>query len=490
MPELTDITWLPPWASSEVTQGGTVIATDDGFPWYCSVRPERSVWERLGKGLRGAHETLRAMSVSGIVEAIDETCNRWADRDFVHRARARRDIVAATGFSPEAVDRSLDVELGNYRAETLNRVLRRELGDPTVLDTFREDPELGGFTLAVGPRVTTVVCSGNVPGLPALSIVRALLVKSAVILKVASGEPSFAAHFLRSVAEVNPLLADAVVVTYWPGHDRTALREAVAQADAVIAYGSDTACAAVREHVQPHQCYIEHGHKVSAGVVTQDYLRRTGLDEAADRVADDVSTFNQHACIAPQAYLVERGAIGAHQFAKALARAMARYARTCPLGTVSHAEAAAIQIRRAGAAWGAASMPEGGFWCAPGLDWTVAVASDLTTFSGTGNRMVSVVPVTDLNEAVGLLRPLAPRLQNIGLGAAGAEFWRWSAAIARLGACRISEPGRMATPSVMWRHDGMPCLARMVSWCDIEMHKEARLRTSMVQGRTVRGDRP
>ena len=40
---------------------------------------------------------------------------------------------------------------------------------------------IGGKTIAVGPRITLAIFSGNVPGLPALSIVRALLVKSAVI---------------------------------------------------------------------------------------------------------------------------------------------------------------------------------------------------------------------------------------------------------------------------------------------------------------------
>lgn len=421
---------------------------------------------------------MRTLPVSRIVQAIDETCRRWSDRQFVHRVQARHHIAATTGFSPEAIDRSLDVELGNYRTDTLNRVLRRELGGAHVLDGFQEDIELGGRTIAIGPRLTVAVCSGNVPGLPALSVVRALLVKSAVLLKVASGEPSFAAHFVRSLSEVDPVLADAVAVMYWSGDDHAALQDAVAQADAVIAYGSEAACAAVRAKVGPHQRYVEHVHKVSVGVLTQAYLGKVGLSEAARRVAEDASAFNQHACIAPQAYLVESGEFDVRRFAEEVADAMAGYAAVCPLGSLRLEDAAVLQLRRASNAWAAASSPDGGFWRAPGLDWTVSLAADLLSVDGAGNRMIGLLPVADLADVVRTLRSIAPHLQNVGLGAVGVEFWELAAALGRLGASRISEPGRMASPSVIWRHDGMPCVSRLLSWCDIEMHEEARPRTT------------
>ncbi|WP_369199313.1 acyl-CoA reductase [Streptomyces sp. PU-14G] len=475
MSEPSCVAWLPPWADHGGLERAAVGGDGVGGRYY-GLRPAPGQWQHLGEGLRAAHESLRAMPVARIVEALDETCSRWADHGFAHRVRARADIVTATGFSAQAVDRGLDVELSNYRAETLYRVLRRELGDPGVLDGFREDTELGGHTLALGPRVTMAVCSGNVPGLPALSLVRALLVKSAVILKVASGEPTFAVHFLRSLAEVDPAVADAVVVTYWPSEDQAALRSAMEQADAVIAYGSDDACAAVRAHLQPHQRYVEHGHKVSVGVLTRDYLADVGLREVARRVAEDASTFNQHACVAPQAYLVEDGDPGPQDVAEALASAMAEYAAEVPLGLLPSTDAAALQLRRANMAWAAASSPEGGFWRSPGLDWTVTLAPDLRSVQGAGNRTVGVVPVHDVRHILSELRPLAARLQNIGLGATAERFWTLASALGRLGASRISEPGQMAGPSVVWRHDGMPCLSLLLRWCDIEMHQEARHR--------------
>ena len=37
------------------------------------------------------------------------------------------------------------------------------------------------------------------------------------------------------------------------------------------------------------------------------------------------------------------------------------------------------------------------------------------------------------------------------------------------GVTRIVPPGIMGRPSMMWHHDGVACLGRMVTWCDHEL---------------------
>jgi hypothetical protein len=68
-----------------------------------------------------------------------------------------RDAALVTGTSEETIDRALDGELGNLRAEPLLAALTRELGDPEVLDGFK------GGTAAVGPRTVLAVFSGQRP---------------------------------------------------------------------------------------------------------------------------------------------------------------------------------------------------------------------------------------------------------------------------------------------------------------------------------------
>ena len=459
------ISWRPSWADPSAFQPfhiGSLLSCEQPCP---------QGWKDLELGLRRAAFRLREMSIREIVAAIDAVAQLWCDRDWPLRVQARERAAQATGFSEQAVDRSFDVELRNYRADSLWRTLNRELGDPRVLDGFRGNQPLDGLAHAIGPEITGAIFTGNVPGLPALSIVRALLVKSAVIAKVASGEPTFAALFAQSLHAADARLGDAIVVTYWDRED-TASRDALfACVDALIAYGGEDACAAIRAALPPGLRYVEHGHKFSAGIVSEPYVNEHGLDKVAERIAADVSLFNQQACIAPQAYLIVGSEELSRDLGRGVAHALAQYAEGCPLGTLDLQDAASLQLRRADAAWRASTSPESEVWVGESLDWTVSLSSTLGAEGG-GNRFLRLVSTPTIQSALDVLRPIGPHLQNVGLGVAEPELTTVALELARLGACRISAPGRMAEPSLMWKHDGHSCVAELVRWCDIEMYAE------------------
>lgn len=472
MAEPTPISWMPPWLHATELERFEIAGADGAERWLC-LRPRKSSWGALEQGLRKAADVLQGMPIAEIVGAIDRVSALWCDRRFEARARSLERVVAATGFSPEAVERSFDVELRNYRADSLWRTLRRELGDPAVLDGFVHNADLAGRGRAIGPGITLTVFTGNVPGLPALSIVRALLVKSAVLAKVASGEPTFAAAFTRTLAEEDARLSDALAITYWDRNDRATLDLALAHSDAVIAYGGEAAVRAVRQAIPDARRFVEHGHKISVGLVSRAYRQQLGDAELARRIAVDVSTFNQHACIAPQSYLVEADGGEAEALLSEVAQALGSYARECPLGELPQQDAAELQLRRAAHAWAAAAEGDGAdFRSAPGLDWTVSLGRTLASDAGGGNRFLRIVPVAALPEALEQIRPYGEHLQNVALGALGDELEASAERLARLGASRICEPGRMAEPSLMWRHDGRMCVADLVRWCDVEMHAQ------------------
>ncbi|MFJ6673525.1 acyl-CoA reductase [Actinosynnema sp. NPDC091369] len=452
------VSWLPDWQTAD----SVPFTLASGAHEWRGVRP--TDWAAVGDGLRAAHEELRRLPVRRIVEAIDAVVDLWAKRDFTARRAAVRDAALVTGMSEETIDRALDAELGNLRAESLLAALTRELGDPEVLDGFRDG------TTAVGPRTVLAVFSGNVPGLPARSLVRALLVKASVIAKIPAREPHFTAAFLRTLHDVEPLLADAVVATYWDRDDEDVLEAALDQADAVIAYGGDEACAAIRARVRPHQLYEEHGHKLSFGIVSAEYATLHGPAEVARRIAADCSEFDQHACLSPQVYLVQEE--HARVIAEHLAEAMRREARDSPPGTIDEQDATVLQHRRLVAEWRAATSDAGEVWAPDGLEWTVVLDDALMPLSGAGNRVARIVAVSDVDAAVDAMRPFAKHLQNVGLGAVGEQFRRTARELAVLGASRVSAPGSMTKASMVWRHDGQPRIAGLVRWCDIELHPE------------------
>ncbi|AXX31041.1 acyl-CoA reductase [Actinosynnema pretiosum subsp. pretiosum] len=465
-----DVSFQPTWLSTDGLERFTLRS---GPREWHGLRPATQDWAEVGDGLRRAHEALRRLPVRRIVAAFDTAAELWAKRDFPERRDTVRSAAAITGMSEETIDRALDGELSGLRAEHLLAALERELGVPEVLDGFERDERLRGSTTAIGPRVTLAVFSGNVPGLPVRSLVRALLVKSALIAKIPAREPSFTAAFLRTLREVEPVVAEAVVALYWDRDDEANQSAALEQADAVIAYGSDEACAAIRARVAPHQVYEQHGHKLSFGVISRAYLAANGAAEVARRIAADTSELNQHACLSPQVYLVEAGREEANALAGRVAEAMRAAAADFPPGEVPREDAVIVEHRRLLAGWRAASSADAGVWVSEGdTDWTVVLDDALLPLSGAGNRVARLVVVPSLAAAVDAVRPYAKHLQNVGLGAVGEEFWQVSRELAVLGASRIAAPGAMIGASMVWKHDGQPRIAGLLRWCDVENHPE------------------
>lgn len=462
------VSHLPAWVACDEIER-VRLAHPNGFDLD---RPRLASWPEVGRRLRAATTHLRTLKIATIVKAIDAVAIQWCDREWPVRRAARDAVVAATGLSAETVDRSFDVELRNYRAASLWRVLRRELGNPEVLDDFYLDRELNGRTMAVGPALTCHVLTGNVPGLPALSVVRALLVKSASVVKVASSEPTFAARFVDTLARAEPLFGEAIVVTYWD-QTETAVRDAVlAQADTVIAYGGDESCAAVRASTRLDQRFIAHNHKFSVGLLTREYLAATGLAETAERVARDAAMFDQHACIAAQAYLVEGSIEAGSAFAEAASLSMRRYAATCPLGRPELTVVAARRMRWVDRQYWAAQSPQRHVWMS--ADSLVSVDDALADCTG-GDRTLQIVVVPSIERMLDALRPYGSYLQNVAVGALDDEMHTLAPALAHLGATRLCAPGRMPDPSLIWKHDGRACVAELVVWCDAEMHSWATI---------------
>jgi len=459
------ISWLPSWVDPAEVEQVHVAGEGQGFQL---ARPRLECWPSVAKGLRQASVTLKGLGIAEIVEAIDATARRWCDRDCPDRCAARDLVVTTTGLSVPTVERSFDVELRNYQADALWRVLARELGDPRVLDEPRTDAWLAGRTMAIGPNIVCQIFTGNVPGLPALGIVRSLLVKSAVIAKVASGEPTFAARFVATLGQVEPRLADAVLVTYWDRDDVLTRTVALGEADMVVAYGGDEACAVIQASIGPEQRFVMHGSKLSVGLLSNGFLRSEDHEVLAAKLARDASMFDQHACIAAQAYLVEGDVDEVALFAARVAQAMAEYAAGCPLGHLDLGAAAARQLHRSEVQYRAAASTARRIWYEK--DWTVVLDDALDGHASSGNRMLRIIAVPSIERAIEVLRPVGTRLQNVGVGALDDEMPALATTLAQLGATRLCSPGRMPDPSLTWRHDGRMCVADLVRWCDVEMH--------------------
>ena len=413
---------------------------------------------------------LARLPVAEIVEILDRAIGLWLEAGSPWLDAASRRIAAATPYSEAMVHLGITRLLEGCRKDALLALLVTELGDPAVLDTFRPRPGTRGSHRALGPAVTTHIFSGNVPGLPAISLIHGLLVKSACLGKPASEEPVFPALFARSLAAVDPKLAASVAILPWSGGDAAVEAAAFAASEVVIAYGSDAAIESIRARVPPGVRFVGHGHRLSLAVIGRETLAYDSVESLAERLAYDVSLFDQQGCVSPHVVYVERGGtIAPQEFAESLAQAMAAFERDMPRGRLSVEETSAIQQARTEAELRELREEPVRLFASPGRTaWTVIYEDDPAFVPSCLNRVVRVKPLLDLGELPNLLRPVSRHLQTVGAALSRERRDRLADALAPLGVCRVCPIGEMPHPPLHWHHDGGFNLLPLLKWTAIE----------------------
>ncbi|MBI3810966.1 MAG: hypothetical protein HY283_01995 [Nitrospirae bacterium] len=303
--------------------------------------------------LAAQEQYLSRQPIENVLEIIDVAVARWLKPDDPMRRTAEQTLPEITGLSPAMVRLGLTRMLEGYRKKTLYSILDEELGDSRRLDEFRpKKGDADNLIRALGPRITTTILAGNIPGLGASELIATLLVKSSCFVKVSSDEPLFTALFAKTLVEIEPRLAHCLAVVWWPGgkpESQSIEEVAFGRSELLTATGSDESVSAVRLTAAGYQPasarFIGNGHRLSLGLIGREAL--DDLNSVARNAALDVAMYDQNGCLSPHLFYVETG--GTHfprEFAKALGQELARLEMELPRGTVDTSTSARVhQIR-------------------------------------------------------------------------------------------------------------------------------------------------
>ena len=341
------------------------------------------------------------------------------------------------------------VLLGPTSAEDLLAWLRAELGSSEALDRWVEHGQ--AKTKATAPQTILHVVSGNTPHAALQSLIGGLLLGSRNLVKIPRGGIIELDEFVSGLPEalrVNVETAEELPSDW------------LAQAEAVIVYGSDETIAHFRELVSPAQIFVGHGHKASLGIVWVD-----PQFASCDGAARDASLFDQQGCLSPQVFYVREAHPGfARAYAEKLSSAMDHFNRSHPRGPLTVEEKAAISNLRAAYRFRAANDLRVALWEGGGnMDWTVVYEEDFWFPASPLNRVIFVKPLPeDFANAIG---PAAAHVGAVGLFPCTEEL---ADRFTKLRPSRFCPIGRMQDPLWTWHNGGIPRLASLVKWVDFE----------------------
>jgi hypothetical protein len=461
---------LDAWSVPGGFPEGDTILEGEVLPGGLLVRrlvPDRSGAEGLMRRLRDGRRALLERPSAELCRVLGGVGERFLAPTDALREEALRLLPATADVSSPMARAILDGMARDWSRERLESLLAAELEGGAALDGFVEQPGLRGRRRALGPALTAHVCSGSVPGVSVTSLVRGLLVRSAVLLKPGRGDEVLPLLFRRGLAEADPELAEALAVVYWPGGAHEAL-EAVAleSADLVVVYGDDEAVRGVRARVRATTPVVVYPHRVGFAVVGRE-RSPDALAVAARDAARAVALFEQRGCVSPHLVYVLGGPETARTFAGLLAGELARLESELP-GVAPEGSRAALLHQERGAAEMLAASGRGEVWSGGAASWTVVLETDTVFRPSCLGRFVRVKPAESPAEVLEAVRPWRRHLQTVGVAGLDASLAPLAEGLARLGAVRVAPLHDVPFPPAWWHHDGEGPLGALVRWTDLE----------------------
>ena len=450
----------------------------DGVRIRQPLLTQRNLSDIIDHLISAQEQYLSKQSIDRLMDILDTAVARWLNPDDPIRKMAEAALPAVTGLSGSMVRQSLDTLLKEYRKEALGKILDQSLGDRYLLDEFRASPRYPGrLQKAFGPRLTTHIMAGNIPGLGMIQLMTTLLTKSACLCKLPAEEPVTTALFARTLIEIEPPLADCIAIVFWKGGSRgaTALEKtAFGRSELVTATGSDSSVSAVQKTLARYQKtptrFIAYGHRVSLGLVGRDAIKGRGLQTTARLAALDIAMLDQQGCLSPHLFYMETG--GAHtpqEFARAVAHELEQVQKELPRGTVDAPVSSRIHRVRSLAEIKLSDNKEVVIHASEtGTLWTVIYEADPVFTLSPLYRTVRIKPIGDLLQVIPLLEPWRQHLQAVGIATKQSRQKPLAEALGRSGVNRICPIGRMQQPPAGWSQDGRRFISDWVRWVDLE----------------------
>ena len=381
-----------------------------------------------GRMRRAHRDILSPLTQAQVVQIIGEWARRWQDP---HGAFAQEAYSLSKPFPFSHVRVSLDGLLPSLAPEQINALVAAE-----------------GMREARGVSVAGHVIAGNTPLLAWVSLLRALLMRTASVVKLPTGAAGdWGRLFVRSLGDVSSALASCIALLDWPGGTPMLDAALCENVDTVIANGGDDAIHALRALTPAATPFVGYGHALSCGLV----LRDADLQAAAQGFARDVLLYGGGGCLSVKVIFVQGALARAAQFAECLSLAMADFEMNngtlppTPAEWQARRDTKLLASLRPGAAYFAAGEHDCAVMLWPGRVFKLLPgAACVVQAWPPGAQFAS------------LFAPVAGHLQ--GCAVAGAINKRLQGNIDALGVSRACAAGDIQAPPLGWRQDGRALL--------------------------------
>ncbi len=298
----------------EVIEGGVEQAGRRGGARFTTPDARRYL-DRLPLSAPSKMQDLYSLSFEDIVAYL-EKLGSLLDFD------RNRHLQAAYALSCETSGLSDSILIAQYRniPKLFAPALVRESAENWVgikyLEGWVEQPRSEGSQISVrirafGSRAVHII-AGNSPLIAVMTVIRNAITRSDAIIKTPSNDPLTATAIAQTMVEFAPdhPLTKHLSVAYWKGGDEV-VESAIydpRKIEKIVAWGGFAGIKHVTQYLQPGLDLITLDPKLSATIIgKQAFASEASMREVAARLALDVGSMNQEACVNARVVYVESG---------------------------------------------------------------------------------------------------------------------------------------------------------------------------------------
>ncbi|PHM59440.1 acyl-CoA reductase [Xenorhabdus sp. KK7.4] len=346
--------------------------------------------------------------------------------------------------------------------EALQAKLERELGkDAFSLRRFDYNQNRYESWKPLG--LVVHITPSNAALLPFMAVLESLLVGNINWLRPSSSDKGFSEQLLHAFLahDISGDLADRVAVLSLPA---TQLGTLLSQADAVSAWGGDSALSSIRSQLPAGCRWIDWGHRISFAWLNPDVVN----DAQLDALADDICCYDQQACSSPQCLLVDSDDPAVLQnIGQRMAAALERRAGLHPALQADVQESAEITTQMAFQHLDFAFAPVNGkLWQNDG--WRVVWRHEQELAASPLFRSLQLRPAPR-QKLCSILRPWRNHLQSCALITRQEDIAEMSHALFAAGVSRIASAGQMHNGYSGEPHDGVYALSRLAKRVSVSL---------------------
>lgn len=439
---------------------------------------EGAMDEALASDILKSAETARARISAYPIEKILDLCEQvadlWSNPNYERRQRMEKVLPELTGFSSAMIDLAFQELASIFRRKNLEKKMRTELGlAEGPLSQVKFDDRTGTHLQWEPIGVLLHVLSGNVFLVGAGSLLEGLMTRNVSILKMSSAETQFMPELVQSFQEVDRdgVVSGSIALIEYSSKNKSAMDTFKKGVDGIIVWGGEDAVRGYRNDVPARTRVIVFGPKLSVAVATLKGVDEVGIDLVADRIAKELSIWDQNACTAPQVLFVESKALG-RGIAEQTAKSMEVWQKRLPVGPADLNTAVEIQKWRGRYEIQEARGHALVFGSQGSVNWTIIYDETMALESSPLHRTIRIVPFEKAAEVAEQIGQLRSYVQTVGLMTTQTEFSEWCRTLGSLGVLRILDLGDMSTGGeIDHPHDGMYDLPQLMNQVVIQSRR-------------------